>query len=412
MNLNLTAKEKLIKARVQLLQDNPFFGSLAMGLTFIETDSLSTAGIDKRGIMVYNPKFVDKLTLDETKTLVVHEIMHVANLHFTRIGSRNIVAWNQSGDIVINNLEVNNGFRFSGGLLVGIIPHDNTYKDGDLIVEEIDKKCVEEVYNIVIKNFKDEDNGGGSGKGEGDGESKDGNQNPNGFDEHKYDNEDSSNPTTQEENRKIEEMWKQNIADAVQRAKQQGNLPKGMERMIENIESPQVSWKRVLYKMVQNSIPQGYTYNEPHKRTHSLGIYLPKRKRGQKLDLVVAIDTSGSIGKDELTKFFSELYSIANSFSSVNIHVLGWDTQCESHNIIDNYNKQKLLSEINLQGGGGTDFTGIYDYLKSKNIKSKLLVFFTDGYADFSEREEIKTLWVISSGGRTDMPFGTTILLN
>ncbi len=92
------------------------------------------------------------------------------------------------------------------------------------------------------------------------------------------------------------------------------------------------------------------------------------------------------------------------------VHLLFWDTQLNNYYEIDKYNINDIL-KIKIKGGGGTVFTDIYKTIEKKVSNTKLLIFFTDGYADFPREEKYKTLWILSkdSCSEKDIPFGDTV---
>jgi len=73
--MTLEARRQLVKARSGLVLDHVFFGSLALRLRLVEDPKCKTAWTD--GVHLgYNPEFIGGLTLDETKGLLAHEVMH------------------------------------------------------------------------------------------------------------------------------------------------------------------------------------------------------------------------------------------------------------------------------------------------------------------------------------------------
>ena len=79
---------KLQAARAHALLDHPFFGTLLcpMGMKARkDVETLSTNGIS----IFYNEEYVDGLTTEETKGVLLHEVMHPAFFHITRRGTRN-----------------------------------------------------------------------------------------------------------------------------------------------------------------------------------------------------------------------------------------------------------------------------------------------------------------------------------
>lgn len=101
-------ERKLIKARIDMLMDAPFFGNLATRLILRDaTDwpsgQIQTAGTDGK-YFYYNRNFVAAISDQETVFLMGHEVMHCVYDHMdgNRRGDRIPVLWNIANDYVIN----------------------------------------------------------------------------------------------------------------------------------------------------------------------------------------------------------------------------------------------------------------------------------------------------------------------
>ena len=110
---NLTPREKIVKARIELLRAHPFWGTLGMHLKPIELTGddiqkemgdMPTIAVDEFGNMPYSHDFIASKTLEETMFLVAHETLHVALEHIWRIGSRDPMTANIAADFATNYL--------------------------------------------------------------------------------------------------------------------------------------------------------------------------------------------------------------------------------------------------------------------------------------------------------------------
>jgi hypothetical protein len=101
--------EQKVKAAVEaLVIDQIFYGTLIwatpiIAATHVRGHRIDTMATDNKAIY-YNPAFVDTLTVGEVKGVLCHEIMHIANGHSLRRGSRDPFAWNVACDYAINPL--------------------------------------------------------------------------------------------------------------------------------------------------------------------------------------------------------------------------------------------------------------------------------------------------------------------
>lgn len=112
----LTSSERISKAKIKLMREFPFFGYIAMYLTFIENDKIPTMSVNPKGIIRYNPKYVEKLSDNQLLADVIHEVSHIAFRHFEREEILEITnpihkkAYDYANDIVVNAILVTNGF--------------------------------------------------------------------------------------------------------------------------------------------------------------------------------------------------------------------------------------------------------------------------------------------------------------
>ena len=78
---------------------------------------------------------------------------------------------------------------------------------------------------------------------------------------------------------------------------------------------PQIDWREALREFIQNTCAGSdySTYARPNRRLMSQGIYMPTGISQQVGELVIAVDTSGSIQRADLTAFLSEVKSICDT---------------------------------------------------------------------------------------------------
>ena len=421
------AKDLLIKARVQLQTQNPFFSYVCMHLTLREDERISTMGVDKYGNCYYNSKFVLSLVdksradVEKVKGVLCHEIMHVILEHLKRLSGRDHEISNIAQDLVVNDMLMTNHFDLP---TEGLLPQNHCMKitDGGKVIGEIkniNKKVWEEVYDELMKlgkkiakkyGFGDEhirdpregDQPGQEGegkegqgkqikisKGEGKGEEKDKGEDPN------------KGETEKEKN------WKEIVNEAYTYAKMQGKCPAGMDRYIDELNAPKLNWRQLLQKFIVQQIPYDFTYSRPSKKSIVTGIYMPSLTR-ESLEIAIAVDTSGSMSDVDLQDCLSEVIGIVSAYENVDLTVLACDADVHSASQVQTITD---VQSIKLQGGGGTDFRPVFKWLEENKPNLKLLVFFTDGYGDFPESSSVRTLWILSNSGMdiSDIPFGDAV---
>ncbi len=198
-------------------------------------------------------------------------------------------------------------------------------------------------------------------------------------------------------------------------AKQQGKMPAGLERMIEDLLDSKIGWKEKLYKYIVDQIISDYSWAKPSKRSWGVGAYLPSTLK-ESIKIVASIDTSGSIGQDELTDFLSELCSIGTSFENIEIDIIVCDAEVHETYTMTKDNVDEIMN-LKFSGGGGTSHQPVIDHIEKEIPDCRVAVHFTDGYSDINEikHEELDfdNLWVLSKNGVSvkDIEWGDVISL-
>lgn len=114
-------------------------------------------------------------------------------------------------------------------------------------------------------------------------------------------------------------------------------------------------------------------------------------------EFVIAIDTSGSVAGELVQKFVQKTYNILKQsesfFTKINLHIIQCDAVIqEDAKITSQEEFDEYLKTMKLKGFGGTDFRPVFRYvddmIKNKEFTNlKGLIYFTDGYGDFPERQ-------------------------
>jgi len=348
-------KEKIIKAKIQLQNENPFYSYLLLYLKIKEDkENLLNgclAGVNQRGEMLYSNE-MNKLRLDEIKFILCHEVSHLVFNHLDRLGDKEGVVWNIATDLKINDLLVDNNFKLIPNIIL-------TNKEGNLNFQGIEikdtrKKTAEEIYKELknkVKEYK-------------------------GFDKHfKGDKEGE-----QGEGDKID--WKEKAIEGYTIAKQRGKETQEIGRLLGELHKEKLNWKSLLNAFISQQIPYNETYNKPNKKSYAYGYYMPSIEK-EKIQISVCLDVSGSITQKEFDDFFSEIVGIAKAYRErLKIKFYSHDTKAYCNGVIDNGNIDKI-KQIKIKGGGGTSHKDLFEMLKKDN--TKIAIFFTDLYSDLEE---------------------------
>ena len=389
--LDREVREKLVTARVGLLLRASFFGNLATRLKLVNADEwCPTAATDGRNFY-YNSRFVNMLRPKEIEFLFGHEVLHCVYDHFGRRGSRDPQLFNIANDYCVNADLKEHGV----GEFITSVPclYDAKYRG--MSSEEIYDQLMENVEKIDLSKLIDQlldEHLDGEGDGNGDDDDGDGKGRP-----------------------KLSEADKQAIRDEIKEAMLAaaaasdgaGNLPANVKRLIQDLTEPKMNWRELLRMQLESTIKSDYTWMRASRKGWHMDAVMPGMKLDPMIDIAVAIDTSGSIGDAMLRDFLSEIQGIMDSFPAYQIHVFCFDTDVHNPAVYTSDNLDSI-TEYNPDGGGGTDFTAIYDYLKQEEIEPKRLVVFTDGYpfGSWGDENYTDTVWILHGTTTIVPPWG------
>jgi predicted metal-dependent peptidase len=101
------------------------------------------------------------------------------------------------------------------------------------------------------------------------------------------------------ERRRQEHEWGIAAEQALRSAKACGREPAGIERPLSESRQSQQDWRAILRDFVAAPTPCDYRWAPPNRRHIASGLYLPSVERRGMGEIVIAVDTSGSIGKRE-----------------------------------------------------------------------------------------------------------------
>jgi len=451
-------ENKLSAARTRLILDKPFLGALVLRLPLQAADPswCATTGTDAKKFY-YNPEYIQELKTDEAQFVLAHEALHCALSHFARREHRVKHRWDIACDYAINPILQDEGLK---------------PPPGSLMLREYRGMTAEEIYPMIKDNDKsetldqhlydkqDETEGGqdkqqnpldqkdqksqsgGEGRVKPDDQSSEG-DNPTEKTDDRPENEqvnkskpgksslpkqtdtqktqpssdetiDGSEqsaqpePLTEAEKNDLHVQWQQRLAGAAQQAQQAGKLADGMARMIDFFLQPTLPWRVLLARFMNSLSRDDYSYTRPSSRRGDPAIY--PSLRSPQMNIVVAIDVSGSIKRDELNEFIAEVDSLKSQVRA-RVTFLSCDSKItgDSPWVFEAWEYCQLPGRI--MGGGSTDFNPVFEWVEQNDIRPDLLVYFTDAEGKFPEIEaSYPVTWLVK--GKAPVPWGDRIQLN
>jgi len=387
-----TAERKLKTARVALMRDDKFkaLGGVMMLGKVEVVDNFPTACTNGRDEK-YGRAFMVGLQRKEAAFVVIHEVMHKVKGDLTvwrKLWEEDPKLTNMACDYVNNGMLI----KLDPNETVIAMPRDANGRLIGLYDPRFNGMNVKQVFDILKKEKQDGDGPRGEG-GEG-------------FDEHDWK---GAAEIPKEEREKL----KEDIERALRQGLMAGNFDGDLERGIGELLKPQVDWREELREFVK-SICAGRdtsSWRKPNRRFLHSDIYMPSMVSERVGQIVVGIDTSGSIGGDILTAFLSEVKSIAEDVHPEKLHLLYWDHSVAAHEVYDEANIVSLIQSTKPKGGGGTAPSCVSNYLKQHNLNPECTIMLTDGHvgSDWGGPWDAPIMWVVINNKSATAPTGKTI---
>jgi predicted metal-dependent peptidase len=361
--------KEIVRARVAMQFDHPFFGYLALTLEPVCAPSLEpkTMGTDGTHLF-YHPEFIKKIPGPQLTGVIAHEIGHIILKHLARCQNRDPKRFNVAADYAVNPLVLKE-FQLPPGCL-----NDPQYYN----------KSAEWIYS----NLPMSKDGSGPGtldsheewKNWGKGDGKDGKD-------------------WQETD--MEQEWANRVAMAATQAKVKGKLPAHLESVIGELLQPKLDWKALLQDRIASCAKNDFRLSPANKKHLYRGFYLPSIG-GEQINIACGIDDSGSISDEEIRQFLSEVKGICDSYEEYTVHLFIADAQIHQHLELHEFDSMPKI----VTGRGGTDFRPVIAEAEKLDITS--LVYFTDMYGTFPDKEpRVPVIWVSTTDVKP--PWGNLI---
>ncbi|MBO5760555.1 MAG: hypothetical protein J6S53_03305 [Lentisphaeria bacterium] len=437
-------------ARAQLILHHPFVGRLGVQIPFVPVQDCRIHTIATNGKVIYiNPRWVCSMPPVTMKGWIAHTIWTAALCHSFRRGEIEPGKFDLASDLEVYTL-----------LCAEEVPmvHKTDFYEmfpNHLPVEEIIAKLPDQQFHrysncdvhlyscgpvsipeklpgeanepsIENKNFPEDKKGksmDGDNPAEGDNNTenkKKGKKSAGNKEGKKAD----CDPSGTEESRDcgeqmdadcecdpaMQEIWRQRIIEAGQNYKMvYGSLPGELTELVEFFTKSKTNRIQLLRRYLSLCTGGESHWLPPASRFIWHKLYLPSR-RDPKLEIVVAVDTSGSISEEDFQKIFSDIVNIVQGFPNYKITLIQCDCEIQD---VQEFSKDKPFcknTQITLKGRGGTNFIPVFEYIKEKKIQPKVLLYYTDGCGAYPEKKpEYPVIWLLTK--KVSVPWGKKIIL-
>ena len=395
----MTPEDRVLRARVAIMRDPRFLaigGVMMIGECKL-VDDIPTAATNGRDVLI-GRQFVDTLDDDVLRFVILHEYYHVLFMHMTtwrHLFEEDAETANYAADAVIN-----------------LMLDELAGKRADNFIRLWEKAIFEhqyhgmdtgEVYRAMKKSAQQQQpghKGAGGGKAEP-------------MDEHRPASGDQQDGEVGEA---LSEAQAKEVQEAVDTAVRQaaivaGKLGAGMHRSIRDLMDVKVDWRDVLKDFLRSYAAGNdlSTWRRPSRRGMAMDTTLPSRYSESAQRITIGIDTSGSIGTEQLRRALTEVMSACEVVKPETVDVIYWDAEVAGHEIYEADAVTTLAELTKPKGGGGTDPTCMQRYMQAHGIKPDCIVQFTDGHVGGQWGDwSAPVLWAISTKGIT-APSGVSV---
>jgi predicted metal-dependent peptidase len=215
-------------------------------------------------------------------------------------------------------------------------------------------------------------------------------------------------PLSSSEREALAVQWQQRLAGAAQQAAQAGKLGGELARMVDFLLQPQLPWRMLLARYMTTVARDDYSYSRPNSRRGDPAI-LPSLRSAQ-INLVVALDVSGSVSGTEMTEFLSEVDALKGQMRA-RITLLACDAKLAPDAPWCFEPWEAFALPRSFKGGGGTNFNPVFEWVSAQDMQPDLLVYFTDAQGRFPDlAPAYPVIWLVK--GKTPVPWGQRVQLN
>ncbi len=365
--------EKISQAKAKLLVDYPYFGTLASKLELVLNEDIAAFNSDGKKIE-YSSEFLKNAEISELEFVLANGAMHSALSHDMRKNNRSGWLWQMATDMAINDMLTENGLDR---------PEHAQYRVrfAGMYAEEI----YAELRDDILRDDEDLE-----------------------YDADDSDDVEQNELQTQEEIAQDilqEQLLAEEAILLLESEFKKGELPQDIERFFDLSYIGEIDWRDELRDALDKFHRDDYILIPPNKKFLHLGIYLPSSV-SNRFKLAIAVDSSGSVDRELLSQFLSEVNFLMGMIQNYQIDLIVCDDKIQSHEVF--YSGDALDCEV--KGQGGTNFRPVFEFIEQNLDDIKLLLYFTDLDGKFPlTSPSYMVKWIATED--KEIPFGEVITL-
>jgi predicted metal-dependent peptidase len=388
----MSARERIQQETEQWFLTEPLFFTVYCTHKLTMNPNMRCALRTGKGRIEYNPTLIEQISDSVLKDMLKVEIIRILLQHpYARqpLGC-NPIAMHMASDMVIKpayhlawlNMASPSDFRLPEG------QHYEWY--------------AMRLNDMGVHRDGDEASEGDSDTDKQQGEGVSGSSSSNNEQKERNKDVDSGEGQSQQDEADYTALWEEDafqsrqITDLIQSTTSWGNLPGGMIELIKKSTEGRIDYRNALRGFRASILSQKrrLTRMRPSRR---FGFEQMGSRYDFNTHILVAIDTSGSVGSEELGRYFNIITTFFK-YGIQQVDVLMFDTEVEGDVMrLDEAKKKK--QEFKVQGRGGTNFQAPVGYLVEHPEYDGMIII-TDGHAPVPEIPphcKAKLLWIIDN---------------
>jgi len=363
----MSLNDRIISCHVDISNDPKFAG--LSGVVYVGDvkidESCETAGTNGRDVW-YAPSFIEPMSRKQLRFLVLHESLHKALHHcstYADLCKKYPRLCNVAMDYVVN------------GTIEETDPKHEFVEHPTSVPPLLDPKFFGWSFVEVLQHLLREN--GGKDYEQGEGEGKGGNGKP--MDQHVIGK--LGNEVSAKTEKEITEALHQ--GKVLQRRLQNrgtGSLGNSIDRLTKKRDT---NWREHLREWA-TALCEGDDFSRfapPNKRLLPLGIIMPSHFSESTGELIVACDTSGSMGH-LYPVVFGEIARICENVLPQSVRVLWWEGSVVGDQVFKQHEYQGIARLLKPAGGGGTRVSCVAEYIEDNKLKPRGVLYLTDGYIE------------------------------
>jgi predicted metal-dependent peptidase len=347
--------EKIKKAATTLIVVDLQYacGMFSHALVCAADEQISTCATDGARL-IYNPAFVDCLSPSETRTVLLHEFIHVLGQHAQRGVGKDHELWNLAADAWTNAALTLMRYQLSGHL-------SGAWIDPDVFPDYETVESIYERYQRQPLKRKQQD--------------------PGGF----------LLPQTASD----KQQARDNLLQSLEQAKKVASWGESVVDKLAYAHPSRPDAVSALYNLLRTAITrEDYTWQRPNRNLISQGLYLPSLRSERTGDIAIVLDTSSSISHDWLVSSTQMTIGLLDCIRDTKVHLYCVNSSLQTYALIEP--GDKIPTGLIPRASGGTSFVPAFEDLVKRGIEVDGLIYFTDlDCDDWPPEPDYPVVWFV-----------------